>query len=209
MTLRGDVCGKEIDLVDMYWNGLMLEHLVAEGNITCEERDRVILRIARENDIAEYMLSNLAGYGRSKQEVLERAKRRKGLESQGKKQEEGYISLTEVARAHSEDAPGYVIQSWLRSGNTLAFLNLWEQENNPNYSETGYAELLKRKKTASFTLTPKLWIDQTKAIGIVSKQGKNGGTFAHPMIACEFASWIAPEFKMQLLKLSLDRTKLR
>lgn len=200
---------KKLNLVDMYGIGLMLEHLVAEGNITCEERDRVILRIARENDIAEYMLSNLAGYGRSKQEVLERAKRRKGLESQGKKQEEGYISLTEVARAHSEDAPGYVIQSWLRRGNTLAFLNLWEQENNPNYSETGYAELLKRKKTASFTLTPKLWIDQTKAIGIVSKQGKNGGTFAHPMIACEFASWIAPEFKMQLLKLSLDRTKLR
>lgn len=200
---------KKLNLVDMYGIGLMLEHLVAEGNITCEERDRVILRIARENDIAEYMLSNLAGYGRSKQEVLERAKRRKGLESQGKKQEEGYFSLTEVARAHSEDAPGYVIQSWLRSGNTLAFLNLWEQENNPNYSETGYAELLKRKKTASFTLTPKLWIDQTKAIGIVSKQGKNGGTFAHPMIACEFASWIAPEFKMQLLKLSLDRTKLR
>lgn len=200
---------KKLNLVDMYGIGLMLEHLVAEGNITCEERDRVILRIARENDIAEYMLSNLAGYGRSKQEVLERAKRRKGLESQRKKQEEGYISLTEVARAHSEDAPGYVIQSWLRSGNTLAFLNLWEQENNPNYSETGYAELLKRKKTASFTLTPKLWIDQTKAIGIVSKQGKNGGTFAHPMIACEFASWIAPEFKMQLLKLSLDRTKLR
>ena len=200
---------KKLNLVDMYGIGLMLEHLVAEGTITCEERDRVILRIARENDIAEYMLSNLAGYGRSKQEVLERAKRRKGLESQGKKQEEGYISLTEVARAHSEDAPGYVIQSWLRSGNTLAFLNLWEQENNPNYSETGYAELLKRKKTASFTLTPKLWIDQTKAIGIVSKQGKNGGTFAHPMIACEFASWIAPEFKMQLLKLSLDRTKLR
>lgn len=200
---------KKLNLVDMYGIGLMLEHLVAEGNITCEERDRVILRIARENDIAEYMLSNLAGYGRSKQEVLERAKRRKGLESQGKKQEEGYISLTEVARAHSEDAPGYVIQSWLRSGNTLAFLNLWEQENNPNYSETGYAELLKRKKTASFTLTPKLWIDQTKTIGIVSKQGKNGGTFAHPMIACEFASWIAPEFKMQLLKLSLDRTKLR
>ena len=200
---------KKLNLVDMYGIGLMLEHLVAEGNITCEERDRVILRIARENDIAEYMLSNLAGYGRSKQEVLERAKRRKGLESQGKKQEEGYISLTEVARAHSEDAPGYVIQSWLRSGNTLAFLNLWEQENNPNYSETGYAELLKRKKTASFTLTPKLWIDQTKAIGIVSKQVKNGGTFAHPMIACEFASWIAPEFKMQLLKLSLDRTKLR
>lgn len=61
---------------------------------------------------------------------------------------------------------------------------------------------------AVFTLTPKLWIDQTKAIGIVSKQGKNGGTFAHPMIACEFASWIAPEFKIQLLRLSLDKTKI-
>ena len=192
------------------WHGRnMLEYLVAEDNLTCEERDRVILRIARENDIAEYMLSNLAGYGRSKQEVLKRAERRKSSELQGKKQDESYISLTEIARAHSEDAPGHVIQSWLRNGNTLAFLNLWEQENNPNYSEVGYAEHSKRKKNASFTLTPKLWIDQTKAIGIVSKQGKNGGTFAHPMIACEFASWIAPEFKMQLLRLSLDKTKLR
>ena len=70
------------------------------------------------------------------------------------------------------------------------------------------AELLEKKKTASFTLTPKLWIEQTKVVGIVSKQGKSGGTFAHPMIACEFASWIAPEFKMLLLKLSLNRTKL-
>ena len=200
---------KKLNLVDMYGIGLMLEHLVAEGNITCEERDRVILRIARENDIAEYMLSNLAGYGRSKQEVLERAKRRKGLESQGKKQEEGYISLTEVARAHSEDAPGYVIQSWLRSENTLAFLNLWEQENNPDYREAGYIELLEKKKTASFTLTPKLWIEKTKAIGITSKQGKGGGTFAHPMIGCEFASWISPEFKMLLLKLSLNRERLK
>ena len=85
---------------------------------------------------------------------------------------------------------------------------LWEKENNPNYRDSGYIELLEKKKTASFTLTPKLWIEQTKVVGIVSKQGKSGGTFAHPMIACEFASWIAPEFKMLLLKLSLNRTKL-
>lgn len=200
---------KKLNLVDMYGIGILLEHLVAEGNITCEERDRVILRIARENDIDEYMLSNLTGYGRSKQEVLKRAERRKNSELQDKKRDESYISLTEIARVHSEDAPGYVIQSWLRSGNTLAFLNLWEQENNPNYSETGYADLSRRKKAASFTLAPKLWVEQTKAIGLVSRPGKGGGTLAHPMIACEFASWIAPEFKMQLLKLSLDRTKLR
>jgi len=100
-----------------------------------------------------------------------------------------------------------VIQSWLRSGNTLAFLNLWEKEHNPDYSEAGYMELLEKKKAASFTLTPKLWIERTKAIGIISKQGKSGGTFAHPMIACEFASWIAPEFKMLLLNLSLNRNR--
>lgn len=102
---------KKLNLVDMYGIGVMLEYLVVEDNLTCEERDRVILRIARENDIAEYMLSKLAGYGRSKQEVLKRAEWRKSSELQGKKQDESYISLTEIARAHSEDAPGYVIQS--------------------------------------------------------------------------------------------------
>ena len=101
-----------------------------------------------------------------------------------------------------------MIQSWLRSGNTLAFLNLWEKENNPDYSEAGYIGLLEKKKTASFTLTPKLWIERTKAIGIVSRQGKSGGTFAHPIIAGEFASWLTPEFKIMLLKLSLDRHQL-
>lgn len=182
-------------MIDLAGIGNLLEYLVAADNITCEERDRIILRIAKENDIAEYTLSALAGYGKSKSEVLESVARRKNSVSQDKKQDESYISLTEIARAHSEDAPGYVIQSWLRSGNTLAFLNLWEQENNPDYSEAGYEELLEKKKAASFTLTLKLWIDRTKAIGIVSKQGKAGGTFAHPMIACEFASWIAPEFE--------------
>lgn len=197
-------------LVDLIGIGNLLESLVAEDIITCEERDQIISKIARENDIAEYnyKVPHIAGYGMSKREVLERVGRRKSSTPQDKTQDESYISLTEIARAHSEDAPGYVIQRWLRSENTLAFLNLWEKENNPDYSDVGYIELLEKKKTASFTLTPKLWIEETKAIGIVSKQGKSGGTFAHPMIACEFASWIAPEFKMLLLKLSLNRTKL-
>ncbi len=197
-------------LVDLIGIGNLLESLVAEDIITCEERDQIIAKIARENDIAEYNYKSphIAGYGMSKREVLERMGRKKSPIPQDKTHDESYISLTEIARAHSEDAPGYVIQRWLRSENTLAFLNLWEKENNPDYSDVGYIKLLGKKKTASFTLTPKLWIEQTKAIGIVSKQGKSGGTFAHPMIACEFASWIAPEFKMLLLKLSLNRTKL-
>ncbi len=197
-------------LVDLIGIGNLLESLVTEDVITCEERDQIIAKIARKSGIAEheYKSPHIAGYGMSKREVLECAGRRKSPIPHDKTQDESYISLTEIARAHSEDAPGYVIQRWLRSENTLAFLNLREEENNPNYRDSGYIELLEKKKTASFTLTPKLWIEQTKAIGIVSKQGKSGGTFAHPMIACEFASWIAPEFKMLLLKLSLNRTKL-
>lgn len=125
------------------------------------------------------------------------------------KPDESYVSLTDIVRAHSDDAPGYVIQSWLRSGNTLAFLDLWEKENNPDYREGAYRELLKKKKAASFTLTPKLWGSRTNAIGIVSKQGKSGGILAHPMIACEFASWLTPELKMLLLKMSLDSNRLK
>lgn len=197
-------------LVDLIGIGNLLESLVTEDVITCEERDQIIAKIARKSGIAEheYKSPHIAGYGMSKREVLECVGRRKSPIPHDKTQDESYISLTEIARAHSEDAPGYVIQRWLRSENTLAFLNLWEEENNPNYRDSGYIELLEKKKTASFTLTPKLWIEQTKAIGIISKQGKSGGTFAHPMIACEFASWIAPEFKMLLLKLSLTRAKL-
>lgn len=197
-------------LVDLIGIGNLLESLVTEDVITCEERDQIMAKIAKENSIAEheYKSPHIAGYGMSKREVLERVERRKSAAPQDKIPDDSYISLTEIARAHSEEAPGYVIQRWLRSEDTLAFLNLWEKENNPNYRDSGYIELLEKKKTASFTLTPKLWIEQTKAVGIVSKQGKSGGTFAHPMIACEFASWIAPEFKMLLLKLSLNRTKL-
>ena len=200
---------KKLNPVDLVGIGNLLEYLVATDNITCEERDRIMLRIARKNNLAGYMLSDFAGYSRSKDDVLKRTTHRKMSVQQSKEQDESYISLTEIAQAHSEDASGYVIQSWLRSGNTLAFLNLWEKEHNSDYSEAGYIELLEKKKAASFTLTPKLWINRTKTIGIVSKQGKFGGTFAHPMIACEFASWVAPEFKMLLLKLSLDRGKVK
>lgn len=199
---------RKLYLVDLVGMGNLLEALVAEDVITCEERDRIILRIAEKHGFTGYSLSTLAGYGRSKNEVLERTARRKASMSQSNELDESYISLTKIAQTHSDDSPGYVIQSWLRSGNTLAFLNLWEKEKNPDYKEGGYTELLEKKKTASFTLTPKLWIERTKAIGIVSRQGKSGGTFAHPIIAGEFASWLTPEFKLMLLKLSLNREQI-
>lgn len=199
---------KLLQAVDLVGIGNLLEDLIVKDIITCEERDRIIQRIAADNGFPDYKLSILAGYRRSKDEVLERAARKHLTVPQYSRPGGSYVSLTELVQAHSNDTPGYVIQSWLQSGNTLAFLNLWEKENNLDYCENGYRELLKKKKAASFTLTPKLWIDQTKAIGIVSKQGKSGGTFAHPMIACEFASWLTPEFKMLLLKLSLIRQQL-
>ena len=199
---------RKLQLVDLVRMSNLLEAVVAEDVITCEERDRIILRIAEKHGFTGYSLSTLAGYGRSKREVMERAAHRKTSAPRSKEPDESYVSLTKIAQAHSEDLPGYMIQSWLRSGNTLAFLNLWEKENNPDYSEASYMELLEKKKAASFTLTPKMWIDRRKAIGMFSKQGKSGGTFAHPMIACEFASLVAPEFKMLLLKLSLNRDKL-
>lgn len=199
----------QLHLVDLAGIGNLLENLIVKDIITCEERDRIIQRIVADNDFPDYKLSILAGYQHSKDQVLERAAHKNSTTAQCRKPDESYISLTELVRAHSDDAPGYVIQNWMRSGNTLAFLNLWEKENNPDYCEDGYVELLDKKKAASFTLTPKLWIEQTKATGIISKQGKSGGTFAHPMIACEFASWLVPEFKMQLLKLSLTRGQLK
>lgn len=200
---------KKIQPVDMAGIGNLLEHLVAKDIITCEERDRIIQRIAEDSNFAEHTLSILTGYGHSKDEVLERAAHKDSTARRYHNFDESYMSLTEIVRAHCDDTPGYVIQSWLRSGNTLAFLNLWEKENNPDYYEDGYQKLLEKKKAASFTLTPKLWISQTNAIGITSKQGKSGGTFAHPIIACEFASWLTPEVKMLLLKLSLNRSRLR
>lgn len=111
-----------------------------------------------------------------------------------------YYSLTNIARKHSEESPGYVVQSWLRSSNTLEFLRIWEEENNPGFRPQEYHALLSRIKEGGFTLTPKQWIEKTGAIGIVSKQGKSGGTYAHKEIACEFLTWISPKFKWLMIR---------
>lgn len=113
---------KKLNPVDLAGISNLLEYLVAADNITCEERDRIMLRIAKENGLAEYMLHGFAGYGQSKDEVSKHIAHKKASAPQDKEQGESYTSLTKIARAHSEDAPGYVIQSWLRSGSTLAFL---------------------------------------------------------------------------------------
>jgi len=111
-----------------------------------------------------------------------------------------FVSLTELARQYSEESPGYVIQSWMRDMSTIEFLHLWEKANNSLFQEKEYIALLDTLKSSNFTLTPKQWITRTNAIGIQSKQGKSGGTFAHTDIACEFKSWLSPKFKMEMVQ---------
>ena len=109
-------------------------------------------------------------------------------------------TISDIARNNSEQSPGYVIQSWMRSHSTIEFLRLWEQENNPNFNTQEFTDLQTRLKSDSFTLTPKQWIERTGTIGITSRQGKNGGTYAHPKIAYEFLTWVSPKFKPILIK---------
>ena len=111
-----------------------------------------------------------------------------------------FISLTDIAKSFDDENPGYLIQSWLRSRNTVEFLATWERKNNPNFDEKAYQKLVLDSKTPQVTLTPKKWIDATNAIGITSKQGKGGGTMAHPFIACDFEMWNNSEFRYEILK---------
>ena len=115
------------------------------------------------------------------------------------KNESDYISLTDIARFKS-DEPKLVIQNWLRNKNTIEFLGLWEHINNPNFKGIEFESFKNQAGSNAFTLSPQKWIKATNAIGIISKSGRYGGTFAHKDIAFEFASWISPEFKLYLIK---------
>jgi len=112
-----------------------------------------------------------------------------------------YVSLTDIAREENSESPSYVIQGWLRSRNTLEFMKIWESRNNPKCDERECKALLEAMKAPSFTVTPKQWIVKTKAIGLMSKQGKGGGTFAHPDIAMDFQAPCLPAWPIQKIKL--------
>lgn len=114
---------------------------------------------------------------------------------------DGFISLTEIARAANSDNPSYVIQSWLRSRNTIEFLRMWEKDNNPDFRDDECNRLIEQLKLPSFTLTPKKWIVLTDAKEIVSKQGNNGGTLSHRDIALDFQLWLDPAKRYEVIKL--------
>ncbi len=124
--------------------------------------------------------------------------------------EADYISLTDIAKRLDSENPSYVIQSWLRSRNTIAFLGQWERENNLNFDEQAFQQLLVDVRSPSYTLTPVRWIERVNAVGIISRRGKNGGTTAHPFIACDFEMWNDISFRYEILKkvVSSQRIKL-
>lgn len=113
---------------------------------------------------------------------------------------EDFISLTDIARNKNPNEPKDVVKNWMRSKTTIEFLGLWEQLNNPNFKGVEFDSFMYEAGSNAFTLSPSKWIDTTDATGLVSKQGNNGGTFAHKDIAFEFASWISSGFKLYLIK---------
>jgi len=113
---------------------------------------------------------------------------------------EDFISLTDIARYKDAANMDTIIQNWLRNRNTIELLGFWEQLYNPNFKPLEFEGFRKEAGLNSFVLTPKRWIETTNAIGIISKSGRYGGTFAHKDIAFEFASWISIEFKLYIIK---------
>ncbi len=114
--------------------------------------------------------------------------------------EEDYISLTDIARYKNQKRTDDLIRNWLRNRNTLEFLGIWERLYNPDFNPVEFDGFRIQAGLNSFTLTPKQWIKKTGAIGILSRAGRYGGTYAHKDIAFEFASWVSVEFKLYLIK---------
>jgi hypothetical protein len=113
--------------------------------------------------------------------------------------ENEFISLTDIAKYRS-DEPRDVIKNWMRNRNTLEFLGVWEQLHNPNFKPVEFDRFRSEAGLNSFTMSPTKWIEGVNAIGIVSKSGRYGGTYAHSDIAMSFATWISPEFQLYIMK---------
>lgn len=111
-----------------------------------------------------------------------------------------YICITDIAKYKNPIEPKDVIKNWMRTRNTIEYLGLWEQLNNPYFKGVDFDPLLRDSGSNSFTMSPSRWIETTNAIGIISKTGSKGGTYAHYDIAIKFASWISVEFELYLIR---------
>jgi len=110
-----------------------------------------------------------------------------------------YICITDIARYKNPIEPKDVVKNWLRNRSTIEFLGLWEKLNNPDFKGVEFDPLWIEAGSNAFTMSPTRWVELTNAIGIFTKKGSGGGTYAHEDIAFEFASWISSEFKLYLV----------
>jgi hypothetical protein len=116
------------------------------------------------------------------------------------RKQEDYISLTDMAKHRNKEDPFAIINNWMRGRSTIEFLGLWEKLSNPDFKPLEFERFRSEAGSNYFVLSPQRWIESTHAIGIISKSGRYGGTYAHKDIAFEFATWISSEFKLYLIK---------
>lgn len=114
--------------------------------------------------------------------------------------ESEFISLTDIAKYKNEDDPRFAIQNWMRNRNTIEFLGVWEELHNKDFNRVQFEAVKNEAGLNRFVMTPTKWIEQMDAIGITSKAGRYGGTYAHSDIAMSFATWISPEFQLYIMK---------
>ena len=111
-----------------------------------------------------------------------------------------YICITDIARQKNAVEPKDVVKNWMRQKNTLEYLGLWERLNNPNFKGVEFDPLWAEAGSNSFTMSPSRWVELTSAIGIITKSGAGGGTYAQRDIAFKFANWVSVEFELYLVK---------
>ena len=112
-----------------------------------------------------------------------------------------YISLTDLARYADSEEPRLPIRDWMRNKDVISYLGLWESIHNDNFKGGEFATFKNNAGSNRFKMSTQKWIKETNAIGIISNSGRYyGGTFAHPDIAFEFASWLSPEFKLYVIQ---------
>ena len=113
--------------------------------------------------------------------------------------DDDYISLTDIAKYKNPEFPADVIKNWLRTRFTIDYLGAWEQLYNPDFKLVEFDQFRSEAGANSFVLSPQKWIESTNAIGLISKSGRGGGTYAHKDIAFNFAMWLSPEFQIYLV----------
>ena len=111
-----------------------------------------------------------------------------------------YICITDIAQQKNPLEPKDVVKNWMRLKNTIEYLGLWEMLNNPDFKGVEFDPLLREAGSNAFTLSPARWVELTNAIGIITKSGRGGGTYAQRDIAFKFASWVSVEFELYLIK---------